>query len=72
MGNSRKRWITVDELPFSRRIAYELINAGVIVSVNVQKPGTARGKRLIDADSVDRWLLKLAAEQRQQKQAKAA
>jgi hypothetical protein len=47
----RRRWLQVDEMPFSRAITYKLIDAGLISSVVVIWPGSRRGRRLIDGDS---------------------
>ena len=53
----------VDEMPFSRAITYKLIDAGLISSVVVTWPGSRRGRRLIDGDSLDSYLETLAANQ---------
>jgi hypothetical protein len=42
---------------------YRLIHLGLIKSVVIQRPGTTRGTRLIDLESVDAYLSKLAEEQ---------
>jgi hypothetical protein len=49
--SGRRRWLQVDEMPFSRAITYKLIDAGLISSVVVIWPGSRRGRRLIDGDS---------------------
>src|ERR1700689_4986434 len=49
----RRRWLQVDEMPFSRAITYKLIDARLISSVVVIWPGSRRGRRLIDGDSLD-------------------
>jgi hypothetical protein len=59
----RPRWISVEECPFSRAYVYDLINRGLIGSVAVKLPGSQRVRRLIDADSLDRFLESLMAEQ---------
>jgi hypothetical protein len=69
-GRNRLRWGRVEQLPFSRVTAYELINSGLIVSVLMTWPGSRRGVRLIDLDSLDAYLEKLAAEQLAGKAAK--
>jgi hypothetical protein len=56
-----RRWLHVDEMPFSRAITYKLIDAGLISSVVVTWPGSRRGRRLIDGDSLDSYLETLAA-----------
>ena len=53
------------QLPFSRVYGYQLINAGLIESVLVRAPGNRKGIRLVDSDSLDRYLEKLAAEQKE-------
>ena len=50
-------------MPFSRAITYKLIDAGLISSVVVTWPGSKRGRRLIDGDSLDWYLEKLTAKQ---------
>jgi hypothetical protein len=51
--SGRRRWLQVDEMPFSRAITYKLIEARLISSVVVTWPGSRRGRRLIDGDSLD-------------------
>jgi hypothetical protein len=46
----------INEMPFSRGITYKLIDAELISSVVVTWPGSRRGRRLIDADSLDSYL----------------
>ncbi|HEV3210579.1 MAG TPA: hypothetical protein VGY91_09970 [Chthoniobacterales bacterium] len=48
-------------MPFSRAITYKLIDAGL--SVVVTWPGSRRGRRLIDGDSLDSYLEGLTAKQ---------
>jgi hypothetical protein len=55
--------LQVDEMPFSRASTYKLIDAGLISSVVVTWPGSRRGRRLIDGDSLDSYLETLAAKQ---------
>jgi hypothetical protein len=52
-------------MPFSRGYTYQLIDEGVLFSVELKLPGSKRSVRLIDADSLDRYLLKLGREQRE-------
>jgi hypothetical protein len=59
--SGRRRWLHVDEMPFSRAITYKLIEAGLISSVVVTWPGSRRGRRLIDGDSLDSYLEGLTA-----------
>jgi len=61
--SGRPRWISVEECPFSRAYVYDLINRGLIGSVAVCLPGSRRKRRLIDADSLDRFLERLMSEQ---------
>jgi hypothetical protein len=61
--SGRRRWLQVDEMPFSRAITYKLIDAGLISSVVVTWPGSRRGRRLIDGDSLDSYLESLTAKQ---------
>ena len=58
-----RRWLRVDEMPFSRAITYKLIDAELISSVVVTWPGSKRGRRLIDSDSLDSYLEGLTAKQ---------
>jgi hypothetical protein len=50
-------------MPFSRAITYKLIGAELISSVVVTWPGSGRGRRLIDGDSLDSYLESLTAKQ---------
>ena len=61
--SGRRRWLQVDEMPFSRAITYKLIDAGLISSVIVTWPGSRRGRRLIDGDRLDSYLETLTAKQ---------
>jgi hypothetical protein len=54
----------MDELPFSRVFGYRLINRGAIVSVLIKGPNSKKGIRLVDANSLDEYLERLASEQR--------
>jgi hypothetical protein len=65
----RKRWISIAESPFGRTKTYELIESMEIVSVNVTLPGHKKGQRLIDGDSLDAYLERLASEQAAQRKA---
>ena len=64
---SKTRWLRPKHLPFSRGHVYRLIAEGLLFSVEVRVPGSSRCVRLIDADSLDRYLLKLGREQQQQR-----
>jgi hypothetical protein len=61
--SGRRRWLQVDEMLFSRAITYKLIDAGLVSSVVVTWPGSRRGRRLIDGDSLDSYLETLTAKQ---------
>ena len=61
--SGRRRWLQVDEMPFSRAITYKLIDAELISSLVVTWPGSRRGRRLIDGDSLDSYLESLTAKQ---------
>ena len=67
--SGRRRWLQVDEMPFSRAITYKLIDAELISSVVVTWPGSKRGRRLIDSDSLDSYLEGLTAKQARTKRA---
>ena len=61
----RRRWLRVRELPFGRNVAYQLINSGKLDSCLVSpSPGSKRPIRLVDGDSLDRYLEGLIEEQR--------
>ena len=65
----RARWLRVGQLPFSRVYAYQLINSGTLSSVLLQLPNSKRGVRLIDSDSLDELLERMAREQASKKRA---
>jgi hypothetical protein len=62
--HGRQRWLRMDELPFSRVFGYRLIALGLLDSVLLKTPGSRKGIRLVDGNSLDRALEKLAAEQK--------
>jgi hypothetical protein len=64
-SRGKTRWLRPDEMPFSRGYTYKLIDDGVLFSVELKLPGSGRSVRLIDANSLDRYLLKLGREQRE-------
>jgi hypothetical protein len=68
----RGRWIPVSESPFSRAFTYKLLNDGLVDSVAVKLPRSRRIRRLIDGDSLDRFLERLMAEQKAAKQPEKA
>jgi hypothetical protein len=53
--------------PFSRSTLYELLGAGKIKSISVRKPGSVRGIRLVSVASIEAFLAKLVAEQKDEK-----
>ena len=66
---SRKsRWLRVGDLPFSRGHVYRLILEGILFSVEIRVPGSARSVRVIDGESLDHYLLKLGREQQEQRE----
>jgi hypothetical protein len=62
----KRRWIREGELPFSRTVARKLDDQGLLVSALLRVPGSSRSIRLYDGDSLDRYLERLAAEQRKE------
>jgi hypothetical protein len=66
--SGRGRWLSVEQSPFSRAYTYRLINEGLVASVAVTLPGSRRSRRLIDGDSLDRFLETLMSEQQAAKQ----
>jgi hypothetical protein len=59
-------WIRFRQAPFSENFTRKMIDAGVFVSALVCEPGSRRGIRLIQAESIDRYLRQLAEEQRKE------
>jgi hypothetical protein len=66
-ANNRLRWGRMGKLPFSRVHAYRLIEAGILSSVLLKLPGSKKSIRLVDLDSLDRYLEKLVIEQKEAK-----
>ncbi len=62
-SRNRTRWIRLNELPFSRVYAYRLIERGDLVSILLKEPGSKKGLRLIDSESLDRYCESLVAKQ---------
>ena len=58
--SGRRRWLRVNELPWSRALTYSMLRAGVLQSILLTYPGCVKGLRLIDGDSLDRYLEGLA------------
>jgi hypothetical protein len=61
----RPKWLRMKDLLCSRTYGYEFLKTGQVLSVIFRPPGSKKGIRLIDADSFDAYLLKLAAEQKE-------
>lgn len=61
----RPKWLRMGHLRFSRGYGYKLIEAGVLISVLLKTPGSQKGIRLIDSDSLDRYLEGLVEQQRE-------
>jgi hypothetical protein len=59
----KSRWLRPSDLPFSRGHVYRLILEGILFSVELRVPGSSRSVRVIDGESLDRYLLKLGREQ---------
>lgn len=57
-GSLKTGWLQMDELPFGKTLAYDLIERGELESVVVGKVGTKRGRRLISIESLNRYLKK--------------
>jgi len=66
--SGRRRWLDVGDSPFSRATTYRLFKEGLVASVVVTMPGSRRSRRLIDGDSLDRFLEGLMSEQQTAKQ----
>jgi hypothetical protein len=56
LGTGRSRWVSIGSLPFSRTYVYDLLNKGLIESAVVRLPGSRRSRRLIDSESLNRWI----------------
>lgn len=64
-SSGRRRWLRVNEMPFSRRYVYGLIAEGKVTSVLLKIGNSKKGCRLIDGDSLDQFLLELAEQQKE-------
>src|ERR1700692_1611756 len=64
LERNRPRWLRMDELPFSKPTAYRLIDRGDIIAVMVHGRKDGKGIRLVDANSLDAYLERLAVEQK--------
>jgi hypothetical protein len=67
LRGSKSRWMRVSDLPFSRGHVYRLITEDILFSVELRLPGSKRPVRLIDGESLDRYLLKLGRAQAKKK-----
>src|SRR5215469_394704 len=65
LRGGKTRWLRVNDLPFSRGHVYRLISEDLLFSVELKLPGSSRSVRLIDAESLDKYLLKLGHAQQQ-------
>ena len=72
LKGNRTRWLRVSDLPWSRGTTYRLISEDAFLSVILQLPGSRRKIRLVDAESLDRYFLRLAEKQRQERKAAKA
>ena len=59
----KSRWLRPSDFPFSRGHVYRLILEGILFSAELRVPGSSRSVRVIDGESLDRYLLKLGREQ---------
>jgi hypothetical protein len=57
------RWLRISQLPFSRGLAYHLITLDLLFSVAYRVPGSKRIVRLVDGESLDRYLIQLGTKQ---------
>jgi hypothetical protein len=63
LRGGKSRWLRVKDLPFSRGHTYRLLFEGILQSVELRVPGSKRSVRLIDGESLDKYLLNLSREQ---------
>ena len=68
LTEGKTRWLRPRDLPFSRGHTYRLMAEGFLFSVEVRIPGSKRSCRLIDAQSLDNYLLRLGREQQVQRE----
>ena len=71
LRGGKTRWLRITDLPFSRGHVYRLLSEDLLFSVEVRLPGSGRAVRLIDAESLDKYLLRLGRQQREAKAKKA-
>jgi hypothetical protein len=72
LKGNRTRWLRVGDLPWSRGTTYRLISEDAFLSVILQLPGSGRKIRLVDAESLDAYFLRLAETQRRERKTKRA
>jgi len=72
LKGNRTRWLRVSDLPWSRGTTYRLISEDAFLSVIFQLPGSGRRIRLVDAESLDAYFLRLAEKQRQERKTERA
>jgi hypothetical protein len=72
LAEGKTRWLRPKDMPFSRGHTYRLIAEGFLFSVELRVPGSQRSIRLIDADSLDAYLLRLDKQQQAQREKEAA
>jgi hypothetical protein len=68
LPETKTKWLRPKDLPFSRGHTYRLIAEGLIFSAELRVPGSSRSIRLIDGDSLDRYLTRLGKEQQAQRE----
>ena len=61
-------WVRPRDLPFSRGHVYRLLFEGILESVELRVPGSKRAVRLINGDSLDRYLRSLSKQQKAARQ----
>jgi hypothetical protein len=61
--SGRRRWLQVDETPFSRAINLQAYKRWVNLKRSRHLAGSRRDRRLIDGDSLDSYLESLTAKQ---------
>ena len=72
LKGNRTRWLRVGDLPWSRGTTYRLISEDAFLSVILQLPGSGRKIRLVDAETLDAYFLRLAEKQRRERKTKRA
>jgi hypothetical protein len=67
LSDGRPRWVSISSLPFSKPFVYDLLKTGLVESAVVSLPGSKRTRRLIDAQSLDRWIEQKMENQKNEK-----